>query len=164
MERIICFHNPGEEYGWLSNWYPSDFTVDGVKFSSIEQYMMYKKAETFGDEDIKAQVMEIENTAKIKALGRRVKKYNNTVWNGVRQIVVYNGLYAKYSQNAELRDMLLKTGNNMLAECAVNDKIWAIGISMKDEDRFDMRKWKGQNLLGFATMLVRERLKKETGV
>ena len=44
MERIICFHNPGEEYGWLSNWYPSDFTVDGVKFSSIEQYMMYKKA------------------------------------------------------------------------------------------------------------------------
>ena len=108
--------------------------------------------------------MEIENTAKIKALGRRVKKYNNTVWNGVRQIVVYNGLYAKYSQNAELRDMLLKTGNNMLAECAVNDKIWAIGISMKDEDRFDMRKWKGQNLLGFATMLVRERLKKETGV
>ena len=105
--------------------------------------------------------MEIEDTAKIKALGRRVKKYNNTVWNGVRQIVVYNGLYAKYSQNDELKEKLVKTGNRVLAECAVQDKIWATGISMKDDSRFDMNKWTGQNLLGFATMLVRERIKKE---
>ena len=33
---------------------------------------------------------------------------------------------------------------------------------MKDDSRFDMNKWTGQNLLGFATMLVREKLQKRT--
>ena len=41
---IVCFHNPNEENGYLSNWYPSEFTVNDVDFSSMEQYMMYKKA------------------------------------------------------------------------------------------------------------------------
>ena len=33
--NIICFHNPDEENGYLSNWYMSYFKVDGVEFSSI---------------------------------------------------------------------------------------------------------------------------------
>ena len=47
--KIICFHNPDEENGYLSNWYRSEFTVDGVSFSSMEQFMMYRKAMCFGD-------------------------------------------------------------------------------------------------------------------
>lgn len=31
---------------------------------------------------------------------------------------------------------------------------------MKDPNRFDINKWNGQNLLGYATMLVRKDLKK----
>ena len=46
----------------------------------------------------------------------------------------------------------------MLAECAVEDRIWGIGLSMKDEKRFNMNEWKGQNLLGFSLMRVREAL------
>jgi len=47
--NIICFHNPEEENGFLSNWYLSDFTVNEVKYSSVEQFMMYKKAICFQD-------------------------------------------------------------------------------------------------------------------
>ena len=43
--EIICFHNPDEENGYLSNWYESKFIVDHVKFSSMEQFMMYQKAD-----------------------------------------------------------------------------------------------------------------------
>ncbi len=50
----------------------------------------------------------------------------------MRQIIIYEGLYAKYSQNDDLKEKLLKTGDRLLAECAVQDKIWATGISMKD--------------------------------
>ena len=46
--------------------------------------------------------------------------------------------------------------NGYLGECAVKDQIWGIGLSMKDENRFDLDKWKGQNLLGYALMMVRE--------
>ena len=39
-------------------------------------------------------------------------------WNGIRQIVVYEGLIAKFSQNDKLREGLLHTKDQILAECA----------------------------------------------
>ena len=50
----------------------------------------------------------------------------------------------------------MATGDAMLAECAVQDHIWGIGLSMKDERRFDVSEWRGQNLLGYALMEVRK--------
>lgn len=158
--KIICFHNPDEENAYLSNWYPSDFTVNGINFSSMEQYMMYQKALRFGDTKIADKILVTDDVAKIKKLGREVQRYDDSVWNGVRQIIVYEGLTAKFSQNEDLKAKLLETKDVILAECAVRDKIWGIGLSMTDEKRFDKDKWKGQNLLGYALMLVREHLSK----
>ena len=156
--EIICFHNPYEENGYLSNWYPSIFSEQSIEFSSMEQYMMYKKAKCFNDEEIATQILGTDDVSHIKQLGRLVANYDENYWNGVRQIVVYEGLLAKFSQNNELRDKLLATGEAILAECAVRDKIWGIGLSMHDLDRFDRSKWNGMNLLGYALMMVRERL------
>lgn len=158
MNRIICFHNPNEENGYLSNWYLSHFTVDGRTFSSMEQFMMYRKAICFHDSDIAAQILETDDAACIKELGRLVSGYVDSVWSGIRQYVVYEGLLAKFSQNAELKEKLKGTGNAVLAECAVKDRIWGIGLSMKDPDRLEQTKWQGQNLLGYALMMVRDRL------
>ncbi len=155
---IICFHNPDEENGYLSNWYLSEFTIDEVTFSSMEQYMMYKKALCFHDMDIANQILATDDVSKIKALGRLVRNYNESYWNGVRQIIIYNGLLAKFSQNEDLKEQLKATGNAILAECAVKDKIWGIGLSMKASKRLDRDQWKGQNLLGYALMMVRESL------
>lgn len=156
--KIVCFHNPDEENGYLSNWYPSKFAVNGVAFSSMEQYMMYKKAECFGDKDTADKILATDDVAKIKNLGRLVANYNESRWNGVRQIIVFEGLIEKFSRNEDLKEELKATGNSILAECAVNDRIWGIGLSMKDPDRLQIDKWKGQNLLGYALMTVRERL------
>ena len=150
---IVCFHNPNEENGYLSNWYPSKFTVNDVDFSSMEQYMMYKKAVCFGD-----KILATDDVAEIKAFGRLVANYNESYWNGVRQIVVFEGLTAKFSQNEDLKAKLKATENSILAECAVRDRIWGIGLSMNDPDRLKIDKWEGQNLLGYALMMVRERL------
>lgn len=157
-KRIVCFHNPDEENGYLSNWYLSDFTVDGIKYSSMEQYMMHRKALLF-DEKIAAEILRNSDVGKIKALGRSVKNYNDTIWNGMRQPVVCRGLLQKFLQNDELKEKLLETGDKILAECAVQDRIWGIGLSMKDEKRFDISKWQGENLLGFSLCFVRSILK-----
>lgn len=155
---IVCFHNPNEENGYLSNWYPSKFTVNDVDFSSMEQYMMYKKAVCFGDKDMANKILATDDVAEIKAFGRLVANYNESYWNGVRQIVVFEGLTAKFSQNEDLKAKLKATDNSILAECAVKDRIWGIGLSMNDPDRLKIYKWKGQNLLGYTLMMVRERL------
>ena len=156
--KIICFHNPNEENGYLSNWYLSPFTVDSVPFSSMEQFMMYRKAICFHDEAVAAQILSTDSVAEIKALGRLVSNYDEHYWNGVRQVVVYEGLLAKFSQNRDLKENLKATGNAVLAECAVKDLVWGIGLSMKDHNRFDTTKWNGKNLLGYTLMMVRERL------
>ena len=155
---IICFHNPDEENGYMSNWYPSVFIFGGIEFSSMEQYMMYRKAVCFGDEIIAAQILATSDVAEIKALGRLVSDYDDNVWNGVRQIMVYEGLLAKFSQNSALKQQLKETGNTVLAECAVKDQIWGIGLSMKDPKRLDINQWRGQNLLGYALMMVRKKI------
>ncbi len=87
---VIGFHNPDELYGFLSNWYLSEFTVDGVNFSSMEQYMMYKKAILFEDADIAAKILDTDDVVIIKELGRKVSGYNDSVWNGMRQVIIYN--------------------------------------------------------------------------
>ena len=158
MNHIICFHNPDEEYGYLSNWYLSRFKVDGIVFSSMEQFTMYHKAICFHDNNIANKILETDDAARIKDVGRRVLGYDENHWNGVRQLIVYEGLFAKFSQNDKLKVQLMATGSAVLAECAVKDRIWGIGLSMNDPDRFDRAKWKGQNLLGYALMMTRDRL------
>lgn len=120
--------------------------------------MMYQKAVCFKDKEIAGKILATTDVAVIKALGRQVKGYNDGYWNGVRQLLVYEGLKEKFAQNDDLKKQLLDTEDSILAECAVNDRIWGIGLSMKDSNRLEPEKWRGQNLLGYALMMVRERM------
>ena len=153
---VIGFHNPDEPYGFLSNWYLSEFTIDGITFSSMEQYMMYQKAVVFEDAEL-----DTDDVGTIKELGRKVSGYVDSIWNGMRQVIIYKGLLEKFRQNEDLGKALLNTGNNILAECAVKDRIWGIGLSMTDERRNDINAWNGQNLLGYSLMLVRDELRNQ---
>lgn len=157
--EIVCFHNPDEENGFLSNWCYSPFSVGEHEFSCMEQFMMYRKAICFEDSITAEQILVATDAAYIKELGRKVSNYNENVWNGLRQLIVYEGLLAKFSQNEEFRNRLLSTGDAILAECAVKDCIWGIGLSMTDPDRFNITSWRGQNLLGYTLMMVRDKLK-----
>jgi ribA/ribD-fused uncharacterized protein len=74
-------------------------------------------------------------------------------------MVAYRGLMAKFSQNDELRQKLLDTGDAVLVECAGSDKVWACGIRLYDDRRFDASNWTGDNILGYALMEVRNRIK-----
>lgn len=142
----------------MSNWFLFDFTIDGVKFTSMEQYMMYSKAVCFNDKVIAEQILNTQDVAHIKELGRGVLGYNENIWNGMRQIIIYEGLLAKFTQNDSIREQLKSTGNAILAECAVRDCIWGIGLAMDNPKRLDISQWRGQNLLGYALMMVRNRV------
>ena len=158
----VFFHKPEEPDGYLSNWYLSPFDLDGKHFSSVEQYIMYRKCTLFGDNSSAAAVLATDDVAEQQAIGRKAKGYINSVWAGMRQLVAYEGLMAKFSQNEDLKQKLLDTGDAYLVECAGSDKIWACGVRLNDDRRFDAANWDGKNILGFALMEVRNVLKKNS--
>ena len=154
----VYFHKPEEPYGFLSNWWVAPFVLDGMRFSSVEQYIMYKKCAWFGDKDAAQAVLATDDPAKQQAIARKAKGYHDAVWKGVRQAVAMRGLAEKFVQNPDLLKQLQATGNSYLVECAKSDRIWACGISLYDDARFDIENWRGTNILGFALMEVREML------
>ena len=154
----VFFHLPDEPYGFLSNWYLSDFEIKGIKFNSNEQYIMYRKAEIFGDSQTAEAILNAKTPAEQQKLGQMAKGYNDTLWFGLRQVVTMRGLYAKFSQNEELKKKLLDTDEAFLVECAYSDLNWACGWRLTDPQRKDLSKWRGKNLLGIALMEVREQL------
>ena len=161
---MIFFHNPDEENGYLSNWFLSEFTVGGITFSSMEQYMMYEKAVLSKDHITAEIILQTDDVAVIKALGRTAQNFDDKVWVKEREGIVYRGLLEKFRQNPELAEKLEQTGEDIIAECAVKDRIWGIGLSMKDENRLSIDKWRGQNLLGRILMRVREDIRNQNKV
>lgn len=157
--NAVFFHLPQEPYGFLSNWYMSPFDLDNIHYSSMEQYIMYQKCIHFGDQVTAKKVLLTDDPSEQQKLGKLCTGYINGVWAGTRQAIAMRGLLAKFSQNAHLREQLLKTENAYLVECAHSDKIWACGIRLNEPERFDTSKWQGQNILGFALMEVREIIK-----
>lgn len=158
MNKFVFFHNPDEVNGYLSNWYKSNFTEGSITFTSMEQYMMYKKAMLFGDTEVASKILKTSDVAKIKTLGREARGFNSEVWDVNKIEIVTTGLKHKFLQNPVLAQKLMGTGDAILAECAVKDTVWGIGLSMKDPKRFDMSQWRGQNLLGQCLMTVRQQL------
>ena len=113
----------------------------------------------FQDQEAAEKILQTDNAADIKALGRSVQHFDDKIWIKVREEIVYKGVREKFRQNPELAENLEKTGEEIIAECAVKDRIWGIGLSMKDENRHCIDRWRGQNLLGEILMRVREEIK-----
>ncbi len=155
-EDFVLFWKPPSIF---SQWTPSVFTIDGVKYENAEQWMMACKARLFQDEEILQKILVANNPAVIKKLGRAVKNYDNNLWSKKRFELVVQGNVAKFQQNPEMLKELLNTGEKIIVEASPMDKIWGVGLSAKNAKILNPSNWKGKNLLGKAIMEARTRLK-----
>ncbi|MFA1551041.1 NADAR family protein [Actinomadura chokoriensis] len=144
--------------GYLSQWWPSPFTVDGISYATAEHYMMAGKARLFGDEETAAAVIAAPHPRRAKDLGRRVRDFDERTWQDNRVAIVTRGNEAKFGQNEDLREYLLGTGDRILVEASPVDRVWGIGLAADDPRAEQASTWQGQNLLGFALMTTRATL------
>lgn len=156
-------HTPGRERSvdasCLSQWFCAPFTVDGQVYPTAEHWMMAGKARLFADTAAIAEVLGDPEPRTAKAIGRRVRGFDEAAWRSHRVDLIVAGNRHKFGQDEPLRRFLLDTGDRVLVEASPYDRIWGIGMGRDDPAATDPARWRGANLLGFALMLVRAQLR-----
>ena len=143
----------------LSQWWQSAFIVDGITYFTAEHWMMAKKAALFNDANTLKLILEIENPAAVKKLGRKIKDFDPAIWDLQKYEIVKQGNIHKFGQHPELKAFLLSTNQKVLVEASPFDTVWGIGLSQDAKEAQNPNDWKGENLLGFALMEARDELR-----
>lgn len=160
-DYIVAFWGPEDKNGVFSQWYCSDIIIEGSTFFCCEQWMMYKKAILFQDYEIAEKILRSKSPREIKALGRKVKNFNQAIWDENKENIVFEGNFAKFTQNSYLYAQLMNTNGKIIVEASPYDRIWGIGLSANDPRIYDTSKWQGKNLLGNIIMEVRHSLNQD---
>ena len=148
---MIKFSKTNDKYGCFSNFYLAPVNFNGMTFTNNEAAWQAQKCA------IKRTIanFQTKTPSQAKASGRRVKLRPD--WEEVKYGLMVDVCYAKFTQNEDLKDILLSTGNEELCENTTgwHDNIWGNCECPKCKDII------GKNLLGKALMEVRDRIKEE---
>ncbi|KAJ5485080.1 N-glycosidase [Penicillium diatomitis] len=163
-DNPVYFWKPEGEVGYLGQWWPSPFKweYEGEMFTyaNAEQYMMHRKALLFAGPSHPI-THEIRTGWKLhprdlQNLGRKIPNFDDEAWEQHRFGIVVEGNYLKFSQNEDLRQKLLATGDRELIEASPRDRVWGIGFGVRNAG--ENRSTWGLNLLGQALMEARCRI------
>ena len=134
----------------LSNFYKENFEYKGHTFERSEQAFMWQKAIYFGDYDIANEILKTthKHPKHAKALGRKVKNFNDDAWNKVRYSIMKDVVTHKVNQSQAIQNFIKQHKDKIFVEASPFDAIWGVKMSENDPNIEDPTKWKGQNLLG----------------
>ena len=139
QKNFIAFWRPSDPNGHFGQWFKSDLSLNSdeisalpnsiknlrifadfpevienlsdIEFSCAEQFMMTGKAYLFNDHTIAAKIVQEPNPKNHKSLGRKIKNFDQIVWDKYSGDIVTLGSYLKFSQNPTLKNLLLETQN-----------------------------------------------------
>ena len=142
MTDQILFYLRDEEYGWLSNFWRAREVVGHVVYATNEHFYQAQKAKDSNDAD---WIRLAPKPFFAMKMGRSLREHEiRPDWERIKFGVMKEGLWAKFSQNADLARKLLETRDASIHENSATDMVWGI---------------KGEDMLGKLLMEVREELK-----
>ena len=94
-----------------------DIEIAGNKYNSCEQFVQAKKAMMFGDIKTLNKIMEETNPKIMKQRAKEIKNVQEDVWNDSMFDILTQANYHKFTQNADLKVLLLSTGRKLLVQC-----------------------------------------------
>lgn len=143
MEELK-FYNEWEPYGELCNYYVRDMVIDGVTWPAVEHY--YQAQKTL-DPEYQRRIHDAPTPADAKTLGNSSECVYRPDWDTWKLMAMRRGLFAKFTQNPDLLELLLGTGDKVLHENSMVDYYWGIGETGT-----------GLSMLGKLLMALREEL------
>ena len=159
--KVIGFNKPTGDNGYLSIYYRAPFYQDGLRFETVEQCFLYQKALTFHDEYRCNKILQTSDSKILNQLVKDIVNYDDKIFSGRKQIVLYQANLDKFRYNIELKNQLLATNDAVIALCNKYDLVNGIGLNVDDSRIYKTKNWLGSNLHGFSLMEVRNTLKKE---
>ncbi|GAA0701618.1 N-glycosidase YbiA [Kitasatospora atroaurantiaca] len=141
----IYFYGADEvPYGCFSNFSPHGFSADGLWWPTSEHYFQAQKYAGTGHAD---RIRRASSALQAAELGRTRARPLRRDWEKVRDDVMRRAVHGKFSQNPEIREILLATGQEDLVEDTTTDHYWGRGSTGT-----------GRNMLGRILMRTRTRL------
>ncbi|WP_088840024.1 NADAR family protein [Staphylococcus argenteus] len=147
-ENVFFF---GQEF---SNFHEQEFSINGIKFNSSEQALMFSKAKHFNDDETAQRILNTDDARECEQLGKIINNVDPVEWSNVSDKYMNIILKNKFESNQELKTMLTETKGKNIVECSPLDENLGIGISV--DDAINGKDWKGENKLGNALMTVRD--------
>ncbi len=140
----IKFYKINEEYGCFSNFSHNDFELDGKRWLTSEHYF---QAQKFAGTEYEEIIRLLDNPMKAAEMGRNRDLPLRKDWEQVKDDIMRKAVFAKFSQNEDIKKILLSTEKEELVENTSNDYYWGCG-----------KEGNGKNMLGKILMEVREKL------
>lgn len=149
------------KHSFLSNHFPSDMEIDGLKFSCMEHYLAYQRAILSEKQSVIKKARQARDPLQAKYILHLLREDHTEEWDGMVEQVTLEGLRAKFLQNNNLKTYLCDTGNLHIGEASENPR-WGIGMNLSDDNVLDHTKWASEgNLLGKSLMKIREEIHAE---
>jgi len=149
--KTIKFYTTKGEHGCFSNFSRHSVKLKGKLWLTSEHYFQAQKfVDTPHEEEVRVEALTPMQAAK---MGREHSRPLRKDWETVKDDIMREVVYAKFTQHKALKETLLATGDALLIEHTVNDSYWADGGDGS-----------GKNMLGIILMEVRERIRKEENV
>jgi ribA/ribD-fused uncharacterized protein len=144
--RVIKFYKVKEPFGCFSNFAAYPIELDGKVWPTSEHYF---QAQKFAGTEFEEGLRRVKSPMIAARMGRDRSKPLRADWERVKDEVMRRAVLAKFTQHAELRDILLATGDAVLVEHTRNDSYWGDGGDGR-----------GRNMLGQILVSVREELRR----
>jgi len=145
--KTIKFYRVNEPYGAFSNFSPHPVALKSRTWPTSEHYF---QAQKFAGSDHEEAIRLAKSPMVAARMGRTRERPLRTDWEKVKETIMREVLDAKFTQHADLRSLLLSTGEAELVEHTRNDRYWGDGGDGT-----------GKNRLGELLMELRARLRKE---
>ena len=157
--EVLVFGGSTSAHHGLSNFYEGRFVYEHIAYNTAEQAYQHKKARIAGDQNMQREIMFHPNAATQRHFGQQIQGLDEAKWNEERRGHMKDILLAKFTQLANLKKLLIDTGDKRLAEANARDNFFGIGLPLTHKDVLDSKKWhKHGNQLGAILMEIRQEL------
>lgn len=137
----IWFYSKTPGYEWLSNFADCRFTLDGVRWRSVEHYY---QAQKYAGTPVAAEIRRAESADRARKLGQNRSLTPRADWDAVKLKVMRCAVEAKFTQDRDLGERLVGTGGEELIHESNTDTFWG-----------RTRDGLGDNWLGVLLMQIR---------